>query len=41
MEVQTVLQWFAHNPLGGAGIVYAVAIVGVIVYAYFEHQREV
>lgn len=40
ISVQTVLQWFARNPLGGASAVYAAAILGVMIYAYIEHQRE-
>jgi len=39
-SVQTVLQWFAQNPFGGASVVYAAAIVGVIIYSYIEQQPE-
>jgi hypothetical protein len=39
IRVQAVLQWFAHNPLAGAGVVYAATILGVISYAYiFKRQ---
>ena len=36
----TVLQWFTHNPLGSVGIIYAVAIIGVIIYTFLEYQPE-
>ena len=39
-SMQTVLQWFAQNPFGSASVVYAAAIVGVIIYSYLEHQPE-
>jgi len=39
-SVHTVLQWFAQNPFGGASVVYAAAILGVVIYSYIEHQPE-
>lgn len=32
--LQTVARWFLDNPLGGAGVVYGAAIVGVILYTF-------
>jgi hypothetical protein len=32
--LQTVARWFLENPLSGAGLVYGVAIVGVILYTF-------
>lgn len=38
MGLQGVLQWFVQHPFGGAGFVYAVAIAGVLMYTFIEHQ---
>jgi hypothetical protein len=40
ISAQTVFHWFAQNPLGGASVVYAAAILGVTIYAYIKHPRE-
>ncbi|MEC4889424.1 MAG: hypothetical protein RI101_05130 [Nitrospira sp.] len=31
-----LLQWFSHNPLGAATVVYITSVCGVLVYGYFE-----
>ena len=32
--VQTFVQWFTDNPLSTVGMLYGVAIAGVILYTY-------
>jgi hypothetical protein len=34
--IQPFLQWFSQNPLGAATVFYVTAVLGVLVYAYFE-----
>jgi len=38
--IQGLLQWFAHNPLGAATILYVTGIVGVLIYAFFEPRDQ-
>lgn len=37
--IPSLLQWFAHHPLGAATMVYAGGILGVLLYAYFEPRE--
>ena len=34
--VQTFVQWFTDNPLSTVGMLYGVAIAGVILYTYLS-----
>lgn len=36
IAMQKLLQWFTHNPLGAATVIYITSVFGVLVYAYFE-----
>lgn len=36
LVVHNLLQWFSHNPLGTATVVYITSVFGVLVYGYFE-----
>jgi hypothetical protein len=38
--LQSLVQWFAHNPLGTATVLYVTGVVSVLVYAYFEPQDQ-
>lgn len=40
IAIQSLLQWFAQNPLGTATIFYVAGVFGVLVHAYFEPQDE-
>jgi hypothetical protein len=38
MALQSFLQWFTHNPLGAATVLYITGVVSVLVYVYFDPQ---
>jgi hypothetical protein len=40
IAIQSLLHWFAHNPLGAATILYVSGIIGVLVYAFFEPRDQ-
>ena len=40
IAIQSLLQWFTHNPLGAATVLFIAGILGVLVYAYFEPQDQ-
>jgi hypothetical protein len=33
---QNFIQWFVHNPLAVATLLYITAVISILVYAYFE-----
>ncbi len=37
---QNFIQWFVHNPLAAATLLYITAVISVLVYAYFEPRDE-
>lgn len=40
IALQNFTQWFTHNPLGAATLLYLAGVVSVLVYAYFEPQDQ-
>jgi hypothetical protein len=38
--LQNVIQWFTHNPLGAATVLYVTAVISVLVYTYFEPRDQ-
>ena len=40
IAMQSLLQWFAHNPLGAATLLYVAGVVAVLAYAFFEPRDQ-
>lgn len=40
IALQNLIQWFTHNPLGAATVLYITGVISVLVYAYFEPQDQ-
>jgi hypothetical protein len=40
MGIRSVFHWFIDHPLGAATMVYAAAVLGVLMYAYFEPRDQ-
>jgi len=38
--LQNFIQWFTHNPLGAATVLYLTGVISVLVYAYFEPRDQ-
>jgi hypothetical protein len=38
MQLQTLFQWYAYNPLGAVTIIYGGAILVLLVYGIIEAQ---
>jgi hypothetical protein len=34
------VQWFVHNPLAAATVLYVTAVISVLVYTYFEPRDQ-
>lgn len=37
--IQTMVHWFAHNPLSAAAVFFGVAIAAVTLYTYIHDYR--
>ena len=38
--IQNFIQWFTHNPLGAATVLYFMGVISVLVYTYFEPRDQ-
>ena len=37
---QNFFQWFGHNPLAAATLLYITGVISVLVYTYFEPRDQ-
>jgi hypothetical protein len=40
IALQDIMQWFMHNPLGTATVLYITGVISVLVYSYFEPRDQ-
>lgn len=38
--LQSLIQWFMHNPLGAATVLYITGVISVLVYTFLEPRDQ-